>query len=244
MKSKQSVYIASRKAGPLKEAADELTKMGPGVCYPIVADLGSKAGCDHLAEEIKKRESKIHVLVNNSGMSWGAPLFDFPEKEGWDRLLALNVKSLFYTSVALFPLLNKDATNTDPGRIINIASVAAISPAAEGGLSAKGSGTYSYQPSKAAAAHLTRVLANTWNSKNVTVNAVLPGVFESRMTQYGLKNHANELNSRQPTGRIGDTEDMAGIALFLASRGSAHITGVCIPIDGGASLASSGTSKI
>ena len=227
----------------MNEVAAELTKMGPGVCYPIVADLGTKAGCEHLADEIKKRESKIHVLVNNSGASWGDKLFDYPE-HGWDKILALNVKSLFYTSTALFPLLHKDATNLDPGRIINISSIAGIGSVAETGVSAPGNGTYSYQPSKAAANHLTRVLANTWKSENVTVNAVLPGVFESRMTKYGLANRREAINSRQPTGRIGATEDMAGIALFLVSRGSAHITGVCIPIDGGSSLSTAIASRV
>ena len=220
----------------MQEVADELTKMGPGTCYPIVADISTKAGCDSLADEIKKRESKIHVLVNNSGVTWGAPLFNFPEQKGWDNLFALNVKAIFYSSVAFFPLLAKDSNNLDPGRIINISSIAAVSPVAEGQLSAPGNGTYSYQPSKAAAAHLSRVLANTWNDKNVTVNCVMPGLFESRMTTYGMAHHEKEITAGQPSGRIGETEDMAGLAIFLASRGSAHITGVSFPIDGGTIL--------
>ena len=137
------MYIASRKAKPLNEAAEALSAMGPGKCIPVVADLSTRAGCDALCNQIKQHETKVDVLVNNSGVSWGAPLVDFPEREGWDKVMALNVKSLFYMSVGLLDLLKKDADNVNPGRIINVSSVASISPIAEGGLSAVGNGTYS-----------------------------------------------------------------------------------------------------
>jgi len=230
------VYIASRKLKPLQEAADELTKWGPGQAIAIQADVGTRKGCEALCEEIKKRETKLHILVNNSGISWGAPMDNFPEKEGWDNLFSLNVKSIFYMSVGLLPLLEKDATNEDPARIIVVSSVAGFATQAEGRLSAPGSGTYSYQPSKAAASHLARVLATSYASRHVNVNAIAPGVFPSRMTAFGISKYEEQLIEHQPTGRLGSVEDMAGLALFLGSRASAHITGVVIPIDGGATL--------
>jgi len=230
------VYIASRKAKPLQEAAHELNSWGPGSVVAIPADVSSRAGCQALCDEIKKRETKVHVLVNNSGVSWGASLLDFPEKEGWDNLMALNVKSLFYMTTGLLPLLQKDADNVNPGRVINISSVMGDMPSAESPLSPPGSGTYSYSASKAAASHLTRVMAHSLAQKFVTVNAIAPGVFPSKMTAFGISKHEDKLVSQQPTGRVGTSEDMGGLALFLASRASAHITGAVIPIDGGAAL--------
>ncbi|PRP89435.1 hypothetical protein PROFUN_01298 [Planoprotostelium fungivorum] len=230
------VYIASRKIQPLQAAADELNSWGPGKAIAIQADVSSKAGCKALCDEIRKHESKIHILVNNSGVSWGASLNDFPEKEGWDNLFSLNVKSLFYMTVGLLDLLEKDSTNTEPARVINISSVAGIVPIAENPLSAPGQGTWSYAASKSAASHLSRSLAASLAGRSITVNAVAPGVFPSRMTAFGLSKHEDKLVATQPTGRVGDAQDMGGLALFLASRGAAHITGAVIPIDGGASL--------
>lgn len=234
------VYIASRKLEDLKRVAGQLSKLSPSnaedSCIPIQADIGSKAGCDALADEIKKRESRIDILVNNSGLTWGAAMTDFPEKKGWDKVFDLNVKSQFYLTVALLPLLEKDKSNVDPGRVINIASTAAISPLAEGGLSAEGHGTYSYQPSKAASLHLTRVLANSLASKYIMVNAICPGVFPSRMTAYGLEQNKDLLEGIQPTGRVGTPEDIGGVAVFLSSRAGAHCTGVGIVVDGGQTM--------
>ncbi|KAF8333146.1 uncharacterized protein EI90DRAFT_3145292 [Cantharellus anzutake] len=231
------VYISSRKEKQLKEVSEALTKAGPGSCHYFVTDLSTKQGVDSLAAFIKSKEPKLHILVNNSGATWGGKYDDFPEKEGWDRVMNLNVKSLFYLTAALTPLLVKDSTNVTPGRVINIASVAGISPHAEGELSGEASGVYSYNVSKAAAIHLTDILAVKLISSNVTVNAILPGVFPSKMTAWGLKENKDELLSAQPTGRLGDAVDMAGIALFLCSRASAHITGAHIVIDGGSMLA-------
>lgn len=234
------VYIASRKLEDLKRVASQLSKLSPkdkeNSCIPIQADIGNKAGCDALAEEIKKRESRLDILVNNSGLTWGAPMVDFPEKKGWDKVFDLNVKSQFYLTVALLPLLQKDKSNISPGRVINIASTAAISPLAEGGLSAEGHGTYSYQPSKAASLHLTKVLASSLAPKHIMVNAICPGVFPSRMTAFGLEEHKDILEASQPTGRVGTPEDIGGLALFLASRAGAHCTGTGIVVDGGQSL--------
>jgi len=138
------VYIASRKEKQLKEVSERLNQIAPGSCEYVVADLSSKAGCDRLVEAVKAKESKIHILVNNSGMSWGAPYENFSEKDGWDRLLALNVKSIFYVTVGFTPLLAKDSTNHDPARVINISSIAGISPIASGiMLAGTGNGVWS-----------------------------------------------------------------------------------------------------
>jgi len=228
------VYIAARKEKQLKETADTLNAKGPGSCHYVVANLSSRAGCDKLANYIKSQESKLHILVNNSGVTWGGKWEDFPEKEGWDRVMNLNVKSIFYLTAALSPLLAKDATNLTPGRVINISSVASVDPRADGGgLTDEGDGVYSYHVSKAAVNHLTSIQAVKLGPQNVTVNAILPGYFPSRMSAYGLQKAGGKLTRAQPTGRLGNPEDMAGVALFLVSPASAHLTGALLLLDGG-----------
>ncbi|KAL5535008.1 hypothetical protein ACEPAF_3099 [Sanghuangporus sanghuang] len=266
------VYIAARKEGQLKAAAEELNEAGPGTCEYIVADLSSKAGCQALISTFKSREQKLHILVNNSGVAWGAPYDDFPEKEGWDRVLAVNVKSIFYSAYScpslrllhfvfmwgaltsiwiglnvvfrsaatqgLTDYLAKDATSFDPGRVINISSTAALDPHAEDtSLANKGNGLWSYNTSKAAANHLTSLLAVTLCPKHITVNAILPGVFPSKMTAFGFRRTGEDkMASAQPSGRVGSPTDMAGLALFLCSPASAYVTGNHIVIDGGSVL--------
>ncbi|CCM05482.1 uncharacterized protein FIBRA_07703 [Fibroporia radiculosa] len=228
-----TVYIAARKEKQLKEVCDRLNNEGPGTCYYFVADLTTKAGCDSLTASIKERESKVHILVNNSGISWGAPYENFPEKEGWDRLLALNVKSIFYLTVALTDVLAKDATNIDPGRIINISSVSAHVPSPYGNLSGDGNGTWSYSASKAAVNHLTTQLASSLASKFITVNAILPGIFPSKMTKYAFNERGTIMTNDHPFGRLGAPRDMAGAALFLASPAGAYVSAAHIVVDGG-----------
>ncbi|KAG9074709.1 hypothetical protein FS749_013697, partial [Ceratobasidium sp. UAMH 11750] len=239
------VYIASRKEKQLKEAQEALNKQGPGRCEYIVADLGSKAGCDALCDAFKKRESKLHILVNNSGATWGASWDNFPEKEGWDRVMALNVKSLFYMTSNLTEYLQKDATALDPGRVVNISSVASKDPIAnETGLSAQGQGLWSYNTSKAAVNHLTSTMAVTLAPKFITVNAICPGVYPSKMTAFGFAQAADALARSHPMGRVGSPRDMAGLFLFLVSPGGAHITGAHIETDGGARISGRGYSKL
>ncbi|KAK7035971.1 hypothetical protein R3P38DRAFT_2909957 [Favolaschia claudopus] len=229
-----TVYIAARKESQLREAVQDLNKLGSGKAHYIVANVGSKAGCDALISEFKKRESKLHVLVNNSGVSWGAPFDNFPEEKGWDNVFAVNVKSIFYMTAGLTDYLMKGATAHDPGRVINISSTDSVVPHSENLLSGDGNGTWSYQPSKAAVNHLTTQLAVKLGPSQVTVNAILPGFFPSKMTAFGLKMAGEEtIAVGQPTGRIGKTEDMAGVALFLASPAAAHVTGAHIIVDGG-----------
>ncbi|KAK9894093.1 NAD(P)-binding protein [Cystobasidium minutum MCA 4210] len=238
------VIIASRKEKQLKEVADKLTKEGPGSCEYIVANLGTKAACDQLGDEVKKRVDKIHILINNSGSTWGARYNEVPEKEGWDRVYDLNVKSLFYLTVALTPLLAKNANNIDPGRVINIASVAGLDPVAEGtSLGESDHGLWSYNTSKAAAIHLTKSLAATLSTKYITVNAICPGVYASKMTAYGLSRNKDHITNAYPMGRIGTPEDIAGLVLFLTSRAGAHVSGSFIESDGGALNSGKGYRK-
>ncbi|KAJ7041977.1 hypothetical protein C8F04DRAFT_112779 [Mycena alexandri] len=253
VKNGATVYVAARKESQLKEAVEDLNKLGGGKAHYIVANVGSKAGCDALIAEFKKREKKLHVLVNNSGISWGAPFLDVPEEKGWDNVFAVNVKSIFYMTAGLSDYLIKGSTSDDPGRVINISSTDSVVPWSENLLSGDGNGTWSYQPSKAAVNHLTTQLAVKLGPSQVTVNAILPGYplrppihqlftdlppshsfFPSKMTAFGLKAAGEEvLALGQPTGRLGKTEDMAGVALFLASPAAAHVTGAQIIVDGG-----------
>ena len=173
-------------------------------------------------------------------ISRGAPYDDFPES-GWDKIMALNVKSMFYTTVGLHAELTKGATADYPSRVINIASMAGVqttdvTTGSEGGLSAPGSGTFSYGPSKAACIHLSKMQASKLMPQHVTVNAVCPGVFPSRMTAYGMRDYLDTLKSGQPSGRVGKPEDFAGLILFICSMGAAHMTGNVFEIDGGSTL--------
>ncbi|EPT01965.1 NAD-binding protein [Fomitopsis schrenkii] len=240
------VYIAARKEKQLKDVCDALNAKGPGSCHCFVADLTTKAGCDSLAASIKERESKVHILVNNSGMSWGAPYDNFAE-QGWDRLFALNVKSIFYLTVALTDVLAKDATSHDPGRVINISSVAGLTPIAYDDRLTGGpkNGLWSYNTSKAAVNHLTTQLASTLTSRHITVNAILPGIFPSKMTAFGFKQHGVDTISKEnPWGRTGEPRDMAGVALFLASPASAFVTGTHIVVDGGSVISTHAKAKL
>ncbi|KAK7035973.1 hypothetical protein R3P38DRAFT_2909969 [Favolaschia claudopus] len=231
-----TVYIAARKEAQLKEAVQDIKKVATGKIDYIVANVGSKSGCDALIAEFKKRETNLHVLINNSGITWGGPYNDFPEDKGWDNVFNVNVKSIFYMTAGLSDYLIKGSTPTEPARVINISSVASINPHSEGELSAEGNGTWSYQPSKAAVNHLTSQLAVKLASNFVTVNAILPGVFPSKMTAFGFKTSGDKMVAQQPMGRVGAPGDMAGLALFLASPAAAHITGAHIITDGGARL--------
>ncbi|KAF2437083.1 3-oxoacyl-reductase [Tothia fuscella] len=232
------VFIASRKEAELKKTTDRINALGPGKCEYIIADLKDKAGCEGLVAAIKAKTDRLTVLVNNTGATWGAPYDDFPES-GWDKLMALNVKSIFYTTVGLHSLLTKGATPQMPSRVINIASMAGImtsdvTASDDGGLSAPGSGTFSYGPSKAACIHLSRIQSSKLAPHNIMVNCVCPGVFPSRMTNYGLEKFMDTLVAGQPTGRIGVPSDFAGTILFLSSVASAHMTGNVLELDGGA----------
>jgi NAD(P)-dependent dehydrogenase (short-subunit alcohol dehydrogenase family) len=216
------VYISSRKADACEAAAGELSALG--TCIPLPADCGTQAGCDGLAQALAARESKLDILVNNAGANWGAPLAEYPDA-AWDKVLALNVKAIFHLTRACLPLLQKAATAANPARVINVGSIDGLRvPVLE---------TYAYSSSKAAVHHLTRVLAVRLAPDHITVNAVAPGPFESKMMSETLERFRDAIVGSCPLGRIGEPEDMAGVAIYLASRAGAYLTGVVIPVDGG-----------
>jgi NAD(P)-dependent dehydrogenase (short-subunit alcohol dehydrogenase family) len=218
------VYISSRKADVCEAVAAEFSQHGS--CSALPADLSTEAECLRLASALAEREPVLHVLVNNAGANWGAPLEEYPEA-AWDKVLALNVKAVFHLTRALLPQLEAAASAADPARVINIGSIDGIQvPALE---------TYAYSSSKAAVHHLTRVLAHRFAPKQITVNAVAPGPFQSKMMAATLDRLGDAIVKMVPLGRIGRPEDMAGVAIFLASQAGAYLTGAVIPVDGGSS---------
>ena len=222
VESGAKVYITARKEAECAAPAEALPRPGP--CTATPADLSTEAGCKGLADAIAAREPALNILVNNAGANWGAPLAEFPDS-GWDRVLNLNVKGVFHLTKMLVPLLEKGGTAADPARVINIGSIDGLKvPLLE---------TYSYSASKAAVHHMTRVLAVQLAHRHITVNAVAPGPFESKMMAVTLDRFKDAIVAACPLGRIGEPEDMAGVAIYLASRAGAYVTGVVIPVDGG-----------
>jgi NAD(P)-dependent dehydrogenase (short-subunit alcohol dehydrogenase family) len=215
------VYISSRKADVLDEVAADLSKLGE--CHAIAADLSTEAECRRLAEAIAARESSLDILVNNAGATWGAPLEQFDEA-AWERALALNVKGVFHLTKFLLPLLEEAGTAEDPARVINIGSI--------DGLRVPLMDNYSYSASKAAVHMLTRHLAKRL-APRVTVNAIAPGPFESKMMAATLEAFGEQIAAGTPLKRIGRPDDMAGAAIYLASRAGAYLTGAVIAVDGG-----------
>jgi NAD(P)-dependent dehydrogenase (short-subunit alcohol dehydrogenase family) len=216
------VYISSRKADACAAAERELTPYGKIVAIP--ADLSAEAECLRLAEEVGQREPALHVLVNNAGATWGAPLEEFPAA-AWDKVTDLNLKAPFFLTRAFLPLLEAAGTPDDPARVINIGSI--------DGLRVPPFPTYAYSASKAGLHHLTRVLARELGPRRITVNAVAPGPFESKMMAATLQAFGDAIIDAAPLKRIGRPDDMAGVAIYLASRAGAYVTGAVIPVDGG-----------
>jgi NAD(P)-dependent dehydrogenase (short-subunit alcohol dehydrogenase family) len=217
-----SVYISSRKAEAGEAAAAELAQYGRVVSIP--ADVSTEAECVRLAEEVGRREERLHVLVNNAGATWGAPFEEFPAS-AWDKVLDLNLKAPFFLTRAFTPLLEAAATPDDPARVVNVGSI--------DGLHVPALPTYSYSASKAGVHHLTRVLASELGPRGITVNAVAPGPFESKMMAATLAAHGEEIAASAPLKRIGRPDDMAGVVVYLSSRAGAYVTGAVIPVDGG-----------
>ncbi len=216
------VYIASRKAEVCEKVAAELS--AEGTCLALPANLATEEECKRLAAELASREPALHVLVNNAGANWGAPLAEYPDA-AWDKLLALNVKAVFLLTRALLPQLEKAASAEDPARVINVGSIDGLQvPVLE---------VYAYSASKAAVHHLTRVLAGKLAPQKITVNAIAPGPFDSKMMAETMRNFGKMIVETCPLKRIGTPEDMAGVAIYLASRAGAYVTGAVIPVDGG-----------
>jgi NAD(P)-dependent dehydrogenase (short-subunit alcohol dehydrogenase family) len=216
-----SVVISSRKASVCEEVAAELSQIGE--CRAVPADLSSEDECKRLVDEVAAGTDALHILVNNAGATWGAPLAEFDDA-AWDRTLDLNVKGVFHTTKFALPLLEAGSSEGDPARVINIGSIDGIHvPILE---------TYSYSASKAAVHQLTRHLAAKL-APRVTVNAIAPGPFESKMMAATLAAAGDQIAASAPMKRIGQPDDMAGTAIFLASRAASYITGTVIPVDGG-----------
>ena len=221
-----SVVISSRKAGACADAAAELrSRAAPGQqIWAIAADLSGEEECLRLADEVAGFTDRLHALVNNAGANWAATLADFPAS-AWDKVLNLDLKSPFFLTRAFLPLLAKAASADDPARVINIGSI--------DGFRVPVVGDYSYAAAKAGLHHLTRVLAVELGPQQITVNAVAPGPFGTKMMAQTLRERGAEIAAGAPLGRIGRPDDMAGVAVFLASRASAYVNGAVIPVDGG-----------
>lgn len=219
------VYISSRKQAACEESAQLLREAGES--YSLPANVSTAEGCRQLAMEFAAREDRLHILVNNAGAAWGATMADYPES-GWDKVMDTNVKSVFFLTRELLPLLEKAATPADPARVINIGSIDGLKPPFYE--------AYAYSASKAAVHHLTRDLAVKLAGKNITVNALAPGPFESQMTAAMLDQFRTRLEKICPLRRIGTPADMAGAVIYLASRAGAYVNGAVIPVDGGICL--------
>ena len=223
------VVISSRKPDACDEAVQHLSQYGDVRAVP--ADLSSHDECRRLAEEVIGSEERVDVLVNNAGANWGEPLESFPPS-AWDRVLDLNLKSPFWLVQAFLPALRAAGTQDDPARVINVGSIDAIHvPPLQ---------TYAYTSSKAGLHQLTRHLAKELGPQHVTVNAVAPGPFQSKMMAATLDAFGEAIAAAAPLRRIGRDDDMAGVAVFLASRAGSYLTGAVIPVDGGIATTAGG----
>jgi len=222
------VYISSRKAAVCEQVANDFNQQGYD-CRTLPADMSKVSEIERVATELAKLEDKLDILVNNAGANWAAPFEDFPEA-GWDKVMDINVKGPFFLTQALLPVLEAAATAEDPARIINVGSI--------DGLNVNKMPTFSYGPSKAALHHLTRTLASHLAERHITANAIAPGPFPSKMMAHTLDTMGEKIRQGVPLKRIGEPADMAGTAIYLASKAGAYVSGAVIPVDGGIVAAS------
>jgi 2-deoxy-D-gluconate 3-dehydrogenase len=218
------VYITARKAPALLEKANELSQKYNAECIALPCDLSTVEGIESFVNLINEKESGIDYLINNAGAAWGEPFEDFSEA-GWDKVMDLNVKSMFFLTQKMTALLKVNATEENPSRVINIGSI--------DGLNVPMFPTFSYSASKAAVHHLTRVLAAQLVKKNILVNAIAPGPYPSAMLGSAVNSDYSEIEKRNPRKRIGTPEDIAGLVIFLCSRAGAFTVGETITSDGG-----------
>ena len=224
------VLIASRKEGACAAVADEINAMGlSGTVEGFQGDVGTEAGIDALVAEVTSRTDALHILMNNAGTTWGAPLGQHPHK-AWSRVLDVNVTGMFHLTQSLMPLLEGSTSFDDPARVVNVASVMGEVP--------MGDGAYSYAVSKGAVIHMTRILGNELAKHHITVNALAPGPFLSKMTAFALAGDDQSKNvaENMPLKRLGRTEDIAAAMQFLCGPGGSYITGSVVPLSGGANV--------
>ncbi len=220
------VYITARKAPACDQAAEELSKFG--TCISLPHDLATLDGCKALADDVLRREENLNILVNNAGAAWGAAFAEFPES-GWDKVMDLNVKSPFFLTQMLHGALKKAGSADRPAKVINIASI--------DGIRINPWETYSYQASKAAMIHLTRRMAARLVEDYICVSGIAPGAFASEMNR-AARDHAGAVANMVPAKRIGRDEDMAGAAVFLASKAGDYVIGDTLAVDGGVAYSS------
>jgi NAD(P)-dependent dehydrogenase (short-subunit alcohol dehydrogenase family) len=220
------VYISSRKAEVCEQTAKELSRDG-GTCIALPVDASTNEGCEALAAAYAKHESKLDILVNNAGAAWAAEFDAFPEK-GWDKVVDLNLKTPFFLTQALIGALRAAATRERPAKVINVASI--------DGVSVNPLETYSYAASKAGLIHLTRRMALRLAQDNISVSAIAPGAFATDMNT-AVRDHSDEVAKLIPAKRIGTDEDMAGTAIYLASRAGDYVVGSTVIVDGGVTYA-------
>lgn len=223
------VYISSRDAKACEAACTELNKMGPGSAVAIPADFYKLEDCQKLAKRFNELEDHLDVLVNNSGSNWGESYDSYPDK-AWERVLTLNLQRVFTITQLLTPALEKKATNTNPGRVINIGSI--------DGLRVPSLETFAYSASKAGLHHLSRVLANHLGKRNITSNVIACGPFQSKMMKKTLEDFGEAIKEGIPLQRIGEKEDVAGTCIFLSSTAGAYVNGATIALDGGSVVGS------
>jgi NAD(P)-dependent dehydrogenase (short-subunit alcohol dehydrogenase family) len=216
------VIISARKADQVAHAEQELSALG--WCKGFVGDLSTVEGCKALAAFVGEQFSQLDILVNNAGATWGATIETFDES-AWDKVMDTNVKSIFFLTQALLPLLRKAGSTDDPARVINIGSI--------DGIHVNPLEHYPYSASKAGVHHLTKALAKRLGRDGICVNAIAPGPFESKMMAATLAAAGDFVASQSVFNRIGRPDDMAGAAIYLASRASAYVTGAIVPVDGG-----------
>ncbi len=221
------VFIASRKGDACAAAAKELQAFG--LCEGFEGDVSSEEGVRALVAALQARTDTLDILVNNAGATWGAPFESFPWK-AWNKILSVNLIGLFTLTQQLMPMLEAAASGSCPSRIVNVGSVTATVPVA--------GNAYSYAASKAGVHHLTRIMANEFAAKKVTVNAIAPGPFLTSMTSYLLSDPAKhaQAESSLPLGRLGSPSDVAGAILYLCGAAGAYVTGAILPLDGGLSV--------
>jgi len=221
-----TVYISARKAAACDATAAELNALGLGRCVSLPADVSTADGIAALVAAYTAREAALHILVNNAGAAWGAPFDEFPEA-GWDKVVDLNMKSPFFLTQALHGALKAGAASGQAAKVINVASI--------DGQSVNPMETYSYAASKAGLIHLSKRLALRLIEDNIVVNAICPGAFASEMNR-DARDHGDAVAARVPARRVGVADDMAGAAIYLASRAGDYVVGTTLTVDGGVNL--------